>query len=147
VVLVSLFRRYQLGKSVADKKLAVVYERSLAVAREVFIQHSSHLLDPADLYILKNMSIVGEQTFETDVKKVYLTAADEVIMDRIRRRDRPAERAVPDRYLLQLKHRMDRWAADSDLRVIDTTRMSVEDVASKILEVFEGNYSLWSKCA
>jgi deoxyadenosine/deoxycytidine kinase len=136
-----LFKRYHLAKAIAEKKMTVVYERSLCVAREVFIQHSAHLLDPADLYILRNMSMVGEQTFETALKKVYLTADDVVILDRIRRRDRPAERPISDQFLLDLKHRMDKWAHETNLRVIDTTRMSVEDVALKVLECFEGDYS------
>ena len=72
-------------------RYVTVYERSINVAREVFLPLSAHLLNPIDVQILKEQSIVGEHIFELGLPRVYLKCSQEENLGRVRHRSREAE--------------------------------------------------------
>jgi hypothetical protein len=61
------------------------------VAREVFLANSSQLLDPVDYFLLEGTSTVWEDFLERDFPAVYLTCDEDVMLRRIKLRNRMAE--------------------------------------------------------
>lgn len=92
-VIVSLLERYEeisRREATGEGKVFVV-ERSIQVARKVFIEHNRHLLSEREYSILTDLCLFGERLFETDLVRVYLKVADHEMIDRIRQRGRPSE--------------------------------------------------------
>lgn len=136
-VLMTMLQRYDEARLLGPY-ITKVYERSIRVARTVFMESNSHLLPQFDKWLLNSFSMLGESMFERDLPAIYLTCDDIVMLDRVRRRDRHAEKNLSDYQLLDVKHRMDRWAKESpDMAALDTTSLSIEAVARGILEWHE----------
>jgi hypothetical protein len=63
----------------------------LRVAREVFLANSAHLLEPTDYFLLEGTSKVWEEFLESDFPSLYLTCDEDVMLRRIKLRNRMAE--------------------------------------------------------
>jgi Deoxynucleoside kinase len=131
----------------------VVMERSLRVAREVFMTGSSHLVNASDLYLLMELSRWGEREYEAATPAIYLTCSNDAMLERVKRRNRRSEQFIEYALLLittdgkyiyvwffrasrltDVKEKMDRWAKSKDLYTIDATFLDGDGVAYKIME-------------
>lgn len=96
-VIVSLLERYDEVtrlRSTADATQVFVLERSIQVARRVFIEHNRHLLSHRDYSILVDLCLFGERHFESDLVRVYLKVSPHQMEERIRQRARPSEENI-----------------------------------------------------
>jgi deoxyadenosine/deoxycytidine kinase len=83
--------RYQEEKT---SDAVAVYERSLESGRGVFLEGNRQFLDPRDYVFLRNLSLLGEDMFETSgpALSVYLTCSEQEMKARHKMRARPSER-------------------------------------------------------
>lgn len=90
----SLVRRYHDSDlEMRSKPCPVrIFERSLRVAGEVFVESRRDLLDEVDASILKHMAKTLSDVFEKDAHHVYLFCDASTMLERVRSRDREAER-------------------------------------------------------
>ena len=86
----SLVNRY-LAPVEPSNPVPVVYERSIRVAREVFLMRGAHLLSQVELELLRQTATVFESLVETNMPAVYLSCTQECMEKRVAKRGRPEE--------------------------------------------------------
>jgi deoxyadenosine/deoxycytidine kinase len=97
VVNASLARRYQQSSAEMARgwfSPVRVFERSLRVAGEVFVEAGRNIMDEVDVSILQHMAATLSNIFEGDATHVYLSCSAEEMLRRVRSRDREAERSM-----------------------------------------------------
>ena len=146
-VLLTLCERYQ---EHSESESPVVYERSLRVAREVFMAQSVREMGIDDFAFLSALSRFGERLYETRAFFVYLSCTDKEMVERISARDRESERNARseggrmrrgkklildffsfDKMLL-LKRVMDVWGSSTCHLQLSTSGKTPEQVAREI---------------
>ena len=73
---------------------AKVFERSLRVARDVFLEEYRHLCALPEYFILRDLCTWGVEFFEREIPAVYLTCDNSTMIERVLSRGRPSERAM-----------------------------------------------------
>jgi deoxyadenosine/deoxycytidine kinase len=68
-----------------------VFERSIRVSREVFVEEAKGLLDQEDLTFLYRLCAYGEETHEKQAVTFYLACSYTECLRRVRSRARPSE--------------------------------------------------------
>lgn len=88
----SLLERYTTASALTAP--VKVYERSLRVARDVFIEEYRHLCMLPEYFQLRDLCSWSVKHFETDIPSVYLTCDTGTMIQRVMKRDRTSERAM-----------------------------------------------------
>jgi deoxyadenosine/deoxycytidine kinase len=150
-ILLSLLERYR--ESGAGAGAVILYERSLKVLREIFLEERRDQIRAEDFTFLHDLSRFGENCYERDVVSVYLSCSDQDMLDRIRQRGRKAEEkaswvnegcqlnysliSLSPRYgrLLVLKRKMDEWATRNCVASIETSGVPLDEVARRLVDM------------
>jgi deoxyadenosine/deoxycytidine kinase len=86
-----MMKRYFLSAKTGTSPVAI-FERSMKVAAEVFIEDTGDQLDPIDRQLLLDQCQLGADTYESDATHVYLSCTDKEMLDRVHGRGRKSER-------------------------------------------------------
>jgi hypothetical protein len=86
----SLIQRYLFSSG--DVCLTKVYERSIRVANEVFLEFGGSMLEPKLLYLMQEQARLMSDLFECGAKHIYLKCSPGKLVERFRRRGRESER-------------------------------------------------------
>jgi deoxyadenosine/deoxycytidine kinase len=89
-----MMRRYEQAWEQTKTDQAAVFERSMKVAAEVFIELNKDVLTAVDFTLLQEYCHVGQRLFEDSSKSkhVYLTCTEQTMLNRVFQRDRKAEK-------------------------------------------------------
>lgn len=87
-VLLTLLSRYKQNE---EKIKPVVYERSVRVARCVFLAMERDLVEAEDLCFLEGLARHTEEAYERNALSVYLTCSDKDMLHRVAARARASE--------------------------------------------------------
>jgi deoxyadenosine/deoxycytidine kinase len=90
-VLMSLLGRYRTHRGQGG---VTIYERSMRVAREVFLESSRALLAPEDYTFLYELAEYGEKAYEASALSIYLACGEGEMMDRVKARGRVSEENI-----------------------------------------------------
>jgi Deoxynucleoside kinase len=88
-VVLSLLERYE--ASSRSSAPVQVYERSIMVSREVFVEAVKDLLDVEDRTFVSRLCAYGEAAYEGEASRFYLSCSDGEMTSRVRGRARPSE--------------------------------------------------------
>ena len=91
-VVQTLLERYTLAGS--NQAPVKVFERSLRVARDVFIEEYRHLCSLPEYFQLRDLCSWGVSFFEKEIPSIYLYCDNTTMIERVLKRGRPAERAM-----------------------------------------------------
>ena len=88
----TLLERYILAEQ--RPETVKLYERSIRVAREVFVEEGKSLLTDCDYTIMTDLCKLVESVYERDVFSVYLYCEKDDMVRRVLSRARPAEDSI-----------------------------------------------------
>ena len=91
-IALSMLDRYTAARSSAAP--VILFERSLAVSREVFLPLNGHLSAAAEYHQLKSLCLWGENHFERGIPTLYLHSSTSAMTERVVTRNREAERRM-----------------------------------------------------
>lgn len=92
-VLLTLLDRYRRHERKTNRS-AVVYERSVRVARCVFMALEKDMLDPIDFSFLEGLARYAEEAYERDALFIYLKCDEATMLHRVGARGRASEKNI-----------------------------------------------------
>lgn len=132
MVATTLALRYHEGSGSAEP--VAVYERSIRVAGEVFLNKDRGLLKKVDAAILQHECEALSDIFERRAFHLYLACDEDEMLRRVYARNRLSERFLRSKRLVELKTDMDAWALAQGYEVMDTTDLSPDEVAAALVD-------------
>ena len=87
-----LFERYAIAEERSE--VVKVYERSIRVAREVFIEEGRKFLSDCDHSLMADLCKIVESVYERGAFSVYLYCEKDDMVGRVLSRARPAEDSI-----------------------------------------------------
>ncbi len=137
-----LTHKFRLHRELERAPGAAVQDRTIYEDAEIFAQnlHRQRLIDGRDWAVYQDLYRVVGQSLRPPDLMIYLRAPVRTLRQRIRRRNRSFEQAVPASYLKRLNDLYEDWMASyalSPVVVLETDRLDyLTDLVDRI-DVFE----------
>lgn len=106
-----LSKRFQHHQEILSAAESVIQDRTIYEDAEIFARnlHENGRMDGRDYESYRELFHVMTQFLEPPDLLIYLRTSVPVLIDRIRARGRPYERAIPSEYLAQLNRHYEEW--------------------------------------
>lgn len=140
-------RSEAIAKSYNEDEIVFV-ERSIEAQKEIFLKANIDNLSETLYNILYDLSAYAQRKHEIEAfsnsKIVYLSTPDEVSIERVCKRDRPAEKTLEEgdgeKYLIKVNQIYNEWASrkEGELKQnfirVNTTTLTPQNLAAIVLD-------------